>query len=85
MIVVSRQTLVDSRFPTVICAPVFTRGRGLETEVSVGPEEGSKHPIWIGCDGLVSVPKSRLTDFVGSLSPEKLSRLSQALKIALDI
>jgi mRNA interferase MazF len=85
MIVVSRQALVDSRFPTVICAPVFTRGHGLETEVSVGPEAGLKHASWIGCDGLVSIPKSRLTDFVCSLSPEKLSRLSQALKIALDI
>ena len=85
MVVVSRQALVDSRFPTVICAPVFTRGHGLETEVPVGPEEGLKHPSWIGCDGLVSIPKSRLTDFVGSLSPQKLSRLSQALKIALDI
>ncbi len=85
MAVVSRQTLVHSRFPTVVCAPVFTRGHGLETEVSVGPEDGLKHPSWIGCDGLVSIPKSRLTDFVGSLSPQKLSRLSQALKIALDI
>jgi len=44
-----------------------------------------KHPSWIGCDGLVSIPKSRLTDFVGSLSPVKLSRLSHALRIALDI
>jgi mRNA interferase MazF len=77
--------LVDSLFPTVVCAPVLTRGHGLETEVSVGPEEGLKHPSWIGCDGLVSIPKSRLTDFVGSLSPSKLSRLSQALRIALDI
>ena len=33
MTVVSRQTVVDSRFPTVVCAPVFTRGHGLETEV----------------------------------------------------
>ena len=33
MTVVSRQALVDSRFPTVVCAPVFTRGHGLETEV----------------------------------------------------
>ena len=32
-----------------------------------------------------NIPKSRLTDFVGSLSPEKLSRLSQALRIALDV
>ena len=83
MTVVSRQTLVDSRFPTVVCAPVFTRGHGLETEVSVGPEDGLKHGI--ASDGLISIPKSRLTDFVGSLSPEKLSRLSHALRIALDI
>src|SRR5208337_2273448 len=76
MTVVSRQTLVASRFPTVVCAPVFTRGHGLETEVSVGPEDGLKHPSWIASDGLVSIPKSRLTDFVGSLSPEKLWRLS---------
>jgi len=85
MVVVSRQTLVDSRFPTVVCAPAFTRGHGLETEVSAGPEDGLKHPSWIVCDGLVSMPKTRLTDYIGSLSPQKLSRLSQALKIALDI
>ena len=33
---------------------------------------------------LVSIPKSRPTDFLGSLPPAKLVRLSQALKIALD-
>lgn len=85
MAVVSRQALVDSRFSTVICAPVFTSGHGLQTEVSVGPDDGIKHPSWIGCDGLVSIPKSRLTDYVGSLVPEKLSLLSQALKVALDL
>ena len=85
MTVVSRQILADSRFPTVVCAPVFTRGHGLETEVSVGPEDGLKHPSWIASDGLVSIPKSRLTNYVGSLSPERLSRLSHALRIALDI
>ena len=47
MTVVSRQALVDSRFPTVVCAPLFTRGHGLETEVSVGREDGLKHPSWI--------------------------------------
>jgi mRNA interferase MazF len=85
MTVVSRQALVASRFPTVVCAPLFTRGHGLATEVSVGPEDGLKHPSWIASDGLVSIPKRRLTDFVGSLSPGKLSRLSHALRIALDV
>ena len=85
MIVGSRQALVDSRFPTVVCAPVFTRGHGLEAEVSVGPVEGLKHPSWIGCDGLVSVPKSRLTDYVGALPTSQLALLSRALRAALDL
>jgi mRNA interferase MazF len=85
MAVVSRKALIDSRFPTVVCALLFTRGHGLQTEVAVGPEDGLKHPSWIGCDGLVSIPKSRLTHFMGTLSPQKLSRLAQALKIALDV
>jgi mRNA interferase MazF len=83
MIVVSRQALVDSRFPTVICAPVFTRGHGLETEVAVGPEDGLKHGI--ACDGLVSIPKSRLTDYVGALPASKPALLSRALRAALDL
>ena len=58
-------------------------GRG--TQVAVGPAEGLKHPSWIFCDDLASVRKSQLTDFVGTLSSAKLSRLSQALRIALDI
>jgi mRNA interferase MazF len=85
MTVVSRQALVDSRFSTVVCAPVFTRGHGLETEVSVGLEDGLKPPSWIGYDGLASISKIRLTDYGGRLSPEKLSRLSHALRVALDI
>ena len=85
MIVVSRQALVDSRFPTVVCAPVFTRGHGLETEVSVGSEDGLKHPSWIGCDGLISIPKSRLSDYVGALPASKLALLSRALRAALDL
>jgi len=85
MIVASRQALVDSRFPTVICAPVFTRGHGLETEVSVGPEDGLKHPSWIGCGGVVSIPKSRLTDYVGALPASKLALLSRALRAALEL
>ena len=83
--VVSRQVLIDSRFSTVICAPVFTTGEGLSTQVAVGPEEGLKRPSWIMCDNLVSMRKTDLTSYVGSLKQAKLSALNQALKLALDI
>ena len=82
---VSRQTLIDSRFPTVICAPVYTSGQGLSTQVSVGPDEGLKHASWIVCDNLASVQKSDLTQYVGSLSAAKLVELDLALAMALDL
>jgi len=77
--------LIDSRFSTVICAPVFSSGEGLSTQAAVGPDEGLKHESWIVCDNLVSLLKSDLTQYVGSLSPAKLSELNRALKMALGL
>jgi mRNA interferase MazF len=84
-VVVSRAALIESRFSTVICAPVFSVGGDLSTQVSVGPGEGLKHPSWIFCDNLISVRKADLTDYVGSLPKVKLSELNSALKMALDL
>lgn len=82
-VIVSRQVLLDSRFSTVICAPVFSSGESLSTQVAVGPDEGLKHASWIMCDNLVSVRKSDLTHFVGSLSRVKIAQLNESLRTAL--
>ncbi|MPZ21386.1 MAG: type II toxin-antitoxin system PemK/MazF family toxin [Luteitalea sp.] len=84
-VVVSRQTLVDSRLSTVICAPIYSRHDGLSTQVAVGVDEGLKHESSVHCDELVSLPKARLTRFVGRLSPQTLQEVARALQIALDI
>lgn len=84
-VIVSRQVLIDSRFSTVICAPVFSNGQGLSTQVALGPDHGLKHESWIMCDNLVSLRKTDLTDYVGSLPAPKLSELERALKMALDL
>lgn len=83
--VVSRQVLLDSRFSTVVCAPVYSAYEGLTTQVLVGTDEGLKHDSGIHCDELVSLPKSMLTHFVSMLSPEKLRSLNEALKAALQL
>jgi len=83
--VVSRQALIDSRFSTVVCAPVFTSGEALSTQISVGPDEGLKHQSWIMCDNLVSLRKTDLVNYVGSLGPAKLAELNNALEMALDL
>ena len=83
--VVSRDALIQSKFSTVICAPVHTRYQGLATEVMVGAEEGLRHDSSILCDALVSVPKLALTDFVGTLSQQKIHTLDAALRVALAV
>lgn len=84
-VIVSRQALIEARFPTVICAPVNTNGNGLSTQVSVGPNEGLKHQSWILCDNLTSIPKYALTNYVGSLSSERIVEIDRALSMALDL
>jgi mRNA interferase MazF len=83
--VASSQSSIDSRFSTVICAPIFTNGYGGASQVIIGIDEGMKHESWIWCDGLTSIPKNQLTQFVGSLSGKKLAEFNRALAIALDL
>ena len=84
-VIVSRQILIDSRFSTVVCAPIYSTHDALSTQVQVGVHEGLKHDSSIHCDELVSLPKSVLTNFIGSLSLDKIEELNRALGIALDI
>lgn len=84
-VVVSRQVLIDSKFSTVVCAPVYTSFDSLSTQVLVGVSEGLKHNSSIHCDELVSIPKSALTDFVGRFNHSQTTELNRALAVALGI
>jgi mRNA interferase MazF len=84
-VVVSRNVVINSRFSTVVCAPIYSSHDSLSSQVAVGAEEGLKHESSIHCDELVSLPKSVLTNFIGALSPQKIQELNTALRIALDI
>lgn len=84
-LVVSRQVAIDSKFSTVVCAPIYTARHGLSTQVPVGPDEGLRHDSSVHCDELVSLPKSMLTNFVGSLASSRAAELDRALVAALGI
>lgn len=84
-VVVGRQVVMDSRFSTVMCAPIFSTHDGLSTQVAVGVDEGLKHASSIHCDEVVSLSKASLTDYVGMLGPARLAELRNALLVALAI
>jgi mRNA interferase MazF len=77
--VVSRQFLIDSKLSTVICAPVY----------SLGTEDGLTHESTfiasLHCDELISLPKTALTRYVGSIAPAKMRAIDFALGVALDL
>lgn len=84
-LVVSRQGLIDSRYSAVMCVPVYTRQSGLSTEVAVGPDEGLRHESCVRCDEIMSVPRARLHQYVGSMSTARMREVALALSYALDL
>ena len=84
-VIASRQSLLATRYSTVICAPVYSQHDGISTQVLVGIQEGLKKDSSIHCDELVSVPRSLLTHYVGALGEEKSRDFDRALSIALGL
>ena len=85
VVIVSRQTLCDSRADQVVCAPVNSNSDGRSTEVHVGQDEGLKHDSVVNCDQLILVRKSALTNYLGSIRAKTRTVLNAALRIALDV
>jgi mRNA interferase MazF len=82
--VVSRQMLLDSRFSTAICAPIYSAYDALSSQIPVGVSEGLTHESSIHCDELISLPKSALTDFIGTLRFISIKALVARVSIVLE-
>lgn len=70
---------------TVTVAGITSTIRGLPTEVSVGPDEGLARESVVSCDNLYTLPKAELGRYRGSLGPDRIARLDDALRIALGL
>jgi len=68
---------------TVTVAPITSTHRGLPSEVPVGPEEGLKVASVVNLDHVQTVPRSRLHQYVGRLSAQKMAAVCEALAVAL--
>jgi mRNA interferase MazF len=67
---------------TVMVAPITSAVRGLPSEVRVGPAEGLKHESAVNLDHVQTVEQAALTQFVGTLSAERMKEVCRALGIA---
>ena len=72
--------------PTVIVAPLTSQRKKLSqrTHVEVFPPEGGlKYPSIVLCEQLRTLEKTRLSRYLGTLSPTTLQKLDAALQAAL--
>ena len=67
---------------TVMVAPITSTIRGAPGEVPVGIEEGLKGPSAVNLDHVQTVEQRLLKQFVGSLSPEGMAHVCDALMVA---
>ncbi len=85
-VIVSRAFVAENDdVSTVICAPVYSEVLGLTTEVILGLDEGLPRTSALRCDFLTLMFKHRLTQFVATLSADKVRELNRALAAALDL
>lgn len=82
VLVLTRQPVIGL-LQSVMVAPVTSARRGVPSEVFVGADEGLKHDSAVNLDNVQSVERSRLTRYVGSLSPAKMQVVCRALAIAV--
>jgi mRNA interferase MazF len=70
---------------SVTVALVTSTVRGVPTEVPVGREQGLDRDCVVNCDDLATLAKPVLDRYRGSLGPEAVRRLDDALRIALGL
>jgi len=82
VVILTRQEMI-SLLNTVTVGPITRTIRGVPSEVLVGPHEGLKDHSAINLHHVITIPKSGLRRFIGSVSAEKMAEILESLLFAL--
>jgi len=84
VVLLSRDTAYRVR--TSITVGMVTRTiRGIPVEVPLGTEDGMTDQCVVNLDDIITVPKTRLTERITTLSLQKMSAIARANIFALDL
>jgi mRNA interferase MazF len=81
VLILTRQEVIGL-LRTVMVAPITSAIHGAPSEVVVGPDEGLKSRSAVNLDYVQTVDQRLIGTYVGSLSPQKMTAVCQALAIA---
>ena len=69
----------------ITVVPLTRTVRKIPVEVPLGPADGIPQQSVANADNITTVPKTRLENYLTTLSPPKLEALERALKFALEL
>lgn len=84
-VVILTRAAVRPRLTSVTVAPITSRGRGLSTEVTLGPENGLDHVSVVNCDSIATIDSSDIGRHIGFLLTAQEEALSAAIRRAFDL
>lgn len=71
---------------TSVAVAIITRTiRSIPVEVLLEQEDGMPTECVVNLDDILTIPKSRLTERITILSPEKMTAVAKAITFALDL
>ena len=78
---------LNANYPLTIVAALSSQGRAVPSHVLIQPypRNGLKNDSYVKCEQIMTVSKDRLIDRWGSISPEDMSKVSQALRQTLSL
>lgn len=84
VLLLSRETAYSLR--TSVTVAIITRTiRNIPVEVLLGQEDGMPVKCVVNLDDILTIPKSRLTERLTILSPDKMAAVTKAIVFALDL
>lgn len=84
VLLLSRNDSYDRR-GMVIISTITSRARNLPTEVPLGTAERLERTSVVNLDNVQTIPKRNLTEFISTLSPQKLQAVEAAIHFALGL
>jgi len=83
-VVLTRQNVLPY-LNKVSVAEITSKGKGYPTEVFIGQKANLPKPSFVQTDNIHTVPKDKLTKYIGTLDPVTMRQISEKIIIALQL
>lgn len=84
VLIITRQNVL-AFLNKVSIAEITTKGKGYPTEIFVGQKANLPKSSFVQADNIHTIPKQKLTKYIGTLDPQTMQEVSKKIILALGL